>query len=271
MCLVLLAAGTWHIYGRGVDSPFVFDDDVSVVQNLTIRSLWPLSESLRAPKDYPTAGRPLVNLSLAVNYSFGELNPRGYHLYNLGNALAKLGRHSEAIECYETVLRLQPGHREAHNNLGKLLSELGQGNQAIPMLQRAVELAPQNPRAHLNLGVALLRAGQVDQAISEHHKALQLRPDYPEAHHHLGAIYLSRAQPAQAIVHLEQAVRSKPDYLKAWIKLADACASTGRLEQAQSCLRRALELAAASGQNDMVAELKSRLDLVQSQRMDPAR
>ncbi|WP_428940409.1 tetratricopeptide repeat protein [Fontivita pretiosa] len=199
-----------------------------------------------------------------------QLNPNFVPaLYNLGNAYSKLGRRSEALDCYEAVLRIQPSHREAHNNLGKLLSEMGQGDEAIPMLQRAVELAPQNPRAHLNLGVALLRAGQVDQAIAEHHKSLELRPDYPEAHHNLGAIYLSRAQPAEAIAHLEQAVRNKPDYLKAWIKLADAYASTGRNDQAVACVRRALDLAAASGQSDMLEELKSRLGRLQSQPMNP--
>ncbi len=31
----------------------------------------------------PTAGRPLVNLSLAINYHFGKLNPWGYHVFNL--------------------------------------------------------------------------------------------------------------------------------------------------------------------------------------------
>jgi tetratricopeptide (TPR) repeat protein len=29
------------------------------------------------------AARPLVNLSLAVNYHFGQLNPRGYHVFNV--------------------------------------------------------------------------------------------------------------------------------------------------------------------------------------------
>ena len=34
-------------------------------------------------KDLPTSGRPLVNLSLALNYQIGRLNPVGYHVFNL--------------------------------------------------------------------------------------------------------------------------------------------------------------------------------------------
>ncbi len=35
------------------------------------------------PKDTPTAGRPVVNLSLAINYWFGKTEVYGYHLTNL--------------------------------------------------------------------------------------------------------------------------------------------------------------------------------------------
>jgi tetratricopeptide (TPR) repeat protein len=195
-----------------------------------------------------------------------SLNPNHVMaLYNLGNALSTLGRKSEALYCYEKVIRLQPDHPQARNNMGKLLVEMGQADDALATLRRAVELAPDNPRAHLNLGVALLRAGQLDQAMAEFLKALELRPDYPEAHHNLGSIFLSRNQPTQAIAHLEQAVQSKPDYLKAWIKLADGYARIGRSDQASSCLRRAMDLAAASGQHEVMDDLKSKLSRLQSQ------
>ncbi len=31
----------------------------------------------------PTSGRPLVNLTFALNYHFGKLNPLGYHIFNM--------------------------------------------------------------------------------------------------------------------------------------------------------------------------------------------
>jgi hypothetical protein len=34
-------------------------------------------------RELPTAGRPLVNFSFAVNYALGGLDVRGYHLVNL--------------------------------------------------------------------------------------------------------------------------------------------------------------------------------------------
>ncbi len=77
------------VYGRALDAPLVFDDHSSVVDNPSILSLWPpigaadTPGPLRPPQQASTAGRPLVNLSLAVNYRFGALEPRGYHVFNL--------------------------------------------------------------------------------------------------------------------------------------------------------------------------------------------
>src|SRR6185436_951824 len=49
-----------------------------------IRQLWPLSVSAGAPIQSAMAGRPVVALSLAVNYAVGELSPSVYHAWNLG-------------------------------------------------------------------------------------------------------------------------------------------------------------------------------------------
>ncbi|HEY2838030.1 MAG TPA: tetratricopeptide repeat protein [Pirellulales bacterium] len=74
------------VYGPALHSPFIFDDFHSVVLNPSITKLWPLfgaSGPLAPPAEAPTAGRPLVNLSLAINYQFGQLDPFGYHVLNL--------------------------------------------------------------------------------------------------------------------------------------------------------------------------------------------
>jgi tetratricopeptide (TPR) repeat protein len=86
---VLLACASLWVYGRAANGPFIFDDYNSVQSNVSIRRLWPLWGSselpgpLNPPKNYCTAGRPLVNLSLAVNYHFGGLSPAGYRTFNI--------------------------------------------------------------------------------------------------------------------------------------------------------------------------------------------
>ena len=70
-------------YWNSVSGPFLFDDQRSIAQNVQIRRLWPLSDALSPPHDTPVAGRPVVNLSFAINYAIGGLSVRGYHVSNV--------------------------------------------------------------------------------------------------------------------------------------------------------------------------------------------
>jgi tetratricopeptide (TPR) repeat protein len=86
---LLLVAAVWMVYGPALDAPFVHDDTNSIVENESIRHLLPLwgdaehAGSLTPPKGLPTSARPLVNLSFAINYRFGGLEPRGYRAVNI--------------------------------------------------------------------------------------------------------------------------------------------------------------------------------------------
>ena len=70
-------------YASSLSGPFIFDDLTSIVENQQIREWWNLATVLTPMRELPTAGRPLVNLSFAVNYALGGLDVRGYHLVNL--------------------------------------------------------------------------------------------------------------------------------------------------------------------------------------------
>ena len=65
--------------------PFLFDDYNAVSLNPTIRHLWPPWEALRTPQGTgaETDGRPLANLSLAVNYAISGAQPGSYHALTL--------------------------------------------------------------------------------------------------------------------------------------------------------------------------------------------
>ena len=69
-------------YANSLSGPFIFDDDATVVENTQIRD-WHPSTSLFPGREAPTAGRPLVNASFAINYAVGGLQVRGYHVTNI--------------------------------------------------------------------------------------------------------------------------------------------------------------------------------------------
>jgi tetratricopeptide (TPR) repeat protein len=86
---LLLAVAIGFVYGPALRAPFIFDDRVGIVDNISIYSLWPLvgppshPGPLNPGPDMPSSPRPLVNLSLAINYALGGDNPFGYHVFSV--------------------------------------------------------------------------------------------------------------------------------------------------------------------------------------------
>jgi tetratricopeptide (TPR) repeat protein len=82
-------------YANSIHGPFIFDDRRAVLENPTIRELWSISAVLHPPGQTPVAGRPISNLSFAINYAAGGVDVAGYHIWNIGvhilAALALLG------------------------------------------------------------------------------------------------------------------------------------------------------------------------------------
>jgi tetratricopeptide (TPR) repeat protein len=76
---VLLLAGIL-VYATTLANPLLFDDENSIVNNQTIRSL---GASLTPPRETPVAGRPIVNLTFALNFAAGGIDVGGYHAVNI--------------------------------------------------------------------------------------------------------------------------------------------------------------------------------------------
>jgi Flp pilus assembly protein TadD len=69
------------VYANSLSGVFTFDDVASVQENASIRAL---STALSPPdRGEPVAGRPVVNLSFALNYAVHGLDVRGYHVVNI--------------------------------------------------------------------------------------------------------------------------------------------------------------------------------------------
>lgn len=81
---VLLTAG-FAAYANAFHGPFVFDDVTAIVKNASLRGPW---QWLAAPAGSAMAGRPVLNLTFAIDYALGGLDVRGYHAVNVAIHLA---------------------------------------------------------------------------------------------------------------------------------------------------------------------------------------
>lgn len=71
-------------YQGGFSGPFLLDDLPAIrIGNPTILKLWPWWDVLSPPATAGVGGRPLVNLSFALNYAWGGVDVAGYHAVNL--------------------------------------------------------------------------------------------------------------------------------------------------------------------------------------------
>lgn len=87
--LTLLAAGLIVVaavlaYANSFAGVLIFDDIEAIAKNPHIESIFPLSRSMSAPENTTLSGRPLVSLSLAMNYAISERRLWSYHAFNLG-------------------------------------------------------------------------------------------------------------------------------------------------------------------------------------------
>src|SRR4029450_6226066 len=86
--LGLLAAGGLLAHSNSLSGSFILDDVTAIVENQDIRDWWRFGSVLMPERELPVAGRPRVNVALAINYALGGLDVRGYHVWNVAVHLA---------------------------------------------------------------------------------------------------------------------------------------------------------------------------------------
>lgn len=104
------------------------------------------------------------------------------------------GRYDEAIEAYETAIRVEPLSTGPRTNLASLLERVAQERrgpdavamlervrrlrqQELPLLARDAELAPDNPDVRYRYGLALYLSGDLQRAREELRNTVEMAPD----------------------------------------------------------------------------------------------
>ncbi|MFQ5489229.1 MAG: tetratricopeptide repeat protein [Phycisphaerae bacterium] len=65
-------------YHNCFEGVFLLDDQRNLVDNTRLHQLWPIGELLQGSR------RPVVDVTLAINYALSGVKPAGYHAVNLG-------------------------------------------------------------------------------------------------------------------------------------------------------------------------------------------
>jgi tetratricopeptide (TPR) repeat protein len=200
LALGLLVAATVAAYWNSRHVPLLLDDSAALVDNPSIRRLWPLGPVLSPPSHVGTGGRPL---------DFPEASCAR------ADALAALGRLPEAITHYRTAVAAKPALAAAHFGLGRALVQTGAVADALPHFEATARLVPDSRDAHFGAaGVAIAMQRWPD---AERHlrTTLRLAPDSTDAHFALANVLAVTARPTEAIPHYETVLRARPDFAEA--------------------------------------------------------
>ncbi len=159
----------------------------------------------------------------------------GFAHYDLGMAMRNEGKLDAAAEHLAAAVRYTPASvevlynaAEMHSSLGEVMLALARVSDATAVLNRAVALDAKNPRAHYFLALAQAAQGMLEEPLKHYSLACSLQPSVdqsPELH-----FLLSRN-----------------------------LAAAGRLPEALKSAQKALDLAQARNETNLVATIKEQM------------
>jgi tetratricopeptide (TPR) repeat protein/peroxiredoxin len=161
---------------------------------------------------------------------------------NLGNALAKLGRNTEAITHLQKASQIKPDEAVPYFNLANILQGQGKISSAVEHYQKSLEIDPDYVGAHKNLAITMQRQGQFVEAKSHLQKALLIKPDDASIYLSLGLIAKAQRNPGKAIENYQRALELKPDYAEAYSNLGMVMHEQKKLEEAIKHYLKAIEV-----------------------------
>ncbi len=117
---------------------------------------------------------------------------------------------SDELLLYRDCAQKSPEKARPHNNLGAALLRRGRLTEAAAELQTALNINPDYADARYNLGCALVRQGNLAAGTDRFKAALRLRPNDVKTLNNLGAALVLQDRLPEAIESFEKALRINP-------------------------------------------------------------
>ena len=160
--------------------------------------------------------------------------------FQLGEALFKQGRASEAEAAYREAIAADAANVAAAIRLGDLLRLGGRLAEAVAVLESALDQDPESPAAWTALGLVLREQGRAAAAIESFERALSLEPHSVQALHQIGSILRYENRIEEAELRFRQALKARPDDPRLLIELAMVLGDQMRYDEAFACIEQAL-------------------------------
>ena len=145
---------------------------------------------------------------------------------------------ADAEREYKRALELKPTYEEAHHSYSHYLTLAGRHAEAIEESQLLLRLDPLSSHMNSHLGLAYLKAGRFDEALAQFKKTIALDPNYMRVYVHLGFAYEWRKMFPEAITAYKKGVRLAGETLEGQADLARALIEGSERKEGLLILRR---------------------------------
>lgn len=132
-------------------------------------------------EDWPTVARAYAEY-------LSRFEPTAPALINAGRALAHVGKHRDALECFEEAAKLDPRDANVYFNIGDLMYRCGNFADSAISYRAGLTLEPSNAEGWFTMGNALFQLNQLEAAQLAYEQAIRLKPDHHRAEANLSAL-----------------------------------------------------------------------------------
>lgn len=187
------------------------------------------------PADQQSNAEQQAELAAHIEQVRGEIARAPEEALNwihLGNLYFDSHQPQEAIQAYQTALRLKPGNVDVMTDMGTMYRLANDPQSAVRTFSDAIALDPTHQNARYNKGVTLIiDLEQVSQGVAEWKALLAAKPDatlsggvkladmLPDLLVDAGIRLEQAGKPAAALAAFEAALVEKPGYQPALVHL----------------------------------------------------
>jgi len=239
-----------------------------------------VGEALAAAHQKLEHGKAVEGIAMLEQLASAEVSPKGVQ-HELGIAYYRTGKLISAEQAFARAIDEDPNDIESVQMRGLTLYRLGRPAAAIPFLERVRQwtpnanadanyvlglcylnskrfddgrvafanqfgVSPTSGSAYLLLAKMLMQANLQEAASEAAKKALELNPRLPLAHFTLGEFYLFKSDAEQALREFEQEREISPANPAVYDRLGDVYTRTGKYQEAQEVLAKAISLDTSS-------------------------
>lgn len=159
-----------------------------------------------------------------------------------GHALYDQHRYAAAIGAYRQATELNPHAIAAWNGLGNALDELGQHAAALAAYDRALQIDALDSIVWFNRGMSLYRQQEYEAAAQAYHRALAFDRDRADVWFNLGMALAQLQRYENALQCFTETVGIDPCYAEGWFNRGLVLELLGEFDAALASFDRAIQV-----------------------------